>query len=309
MFDFLPPSSPPPVGLEEIEAEQAVRSERRNSVRAEDLLEKAIEGKKEEQRETKAGTVGRREGNKLKKKASVMSLRFGKKDGKRERVDQRASNESQTNGNPSKATNGETRPKDSTEQASDQRRSTTSTQSPKKPQTPIPAFNEWSAIKLLEQYDPDDLTTSSQPWAYIGDYMVEVKLGTSITDEISKYDAKLRREEGSLSTPSTPLTPGTPGLGISGAGSGAGTAENSPVISQRELRRKSRRAGWFEKLRDALQKEEEVGWHVVVCGDEERAFEIPEEEMDGMDLASPVKSPRSGTMSRMFWRKKGQGVE
>jgi hypothetical protein len=114
-----------------------------------------------------------------------------------------------------------------------------------------PSFNDWSAVKLLEQYDLDYLEAISQPYAYVGDYMLEVSLGVSLTEEMAKYEAKIKVEEGPLS----PASPGTPGEGM----------------SAREFRRKSRRLGWLEKLRDGLQKGADIGWFVVVVGDEERA--------------------------------------
>jgi hypothetical protein len=124
-----------------------------------------------------------------------------------------------------------------------------------------PSFNDWSVVKLVEQYDPMDMYSTSQPYAYVADYMVEVTLGASLSDEINKYEAKVRKEEG-------PLDPS----GSAGYPDMLGTAGDlaSPGFSARDLRRKSRRLGWFEKLRDELQKGVDIGWYVVVCGDEER---------------------------------------
>jgi hypothetical protein len=156
------------------------------------------------------------------------------------------------------------------------------------------SFNDWSAIKLLEQYDPNDLEAVSQPYAYVGDYMVEVELGVSLNEEIAKYEARIKAEEGPLSPGST-----TPPEGM----------------SARDIRRKSKRLGWFEKLRDGLQKGADIGWYVVVVGDEERA--APESygrgslsTASGEELLPPPpipalrKVPSSAKLRGFFSRKK-----
>ncbi|KAE8445242.1 hypothetical protein EG329_013614 [Mollisiaceae sp. DMI_Dod_QoI] len=158
-----------------------------------------------------------------------------------------------------------------------------------------PKFNEWSVVKLLEQYDPEDMQTASQPYAYVGDYMVEVRLGVSLDEEILKYEADQKAEEAIVSMPATPKTPGTPGW------NGGGLL--SPSLSAREARRRSRRLGWLEKLRDALQKGADIGWFVVVCGDEERTVlstmepNISEEESEE---EIQTRTPRSAGLRGMF---------
>jgi exonuclease III len=72
-------------------------------------------------------------------------------------------------------------------------------------------------------------------------------------------------------------------------------------LSARDIRRISRRLGWFEKLRDGLQKGADIGWFVVVCGDEERAspeIEIgtTSEDTEEEDL----KTPRSAGLRSFF---------
>ncbi|TVY31573.1 hypothetical protein LOCC1_G008591 [Lachnellula occidentalis] len=150
-----------------------------------------------------------------------------------------------------------------------------------------PAFNDWSAVKLLEQYDPEDMYATSQPHAYVGDYMVEVSLGVSVTEEMAKYEARVKGEEEELSSANV----GTPGDGM----------------SARDFRRKSRRLGWLEKLKDGLQKDGEIGWFVVVVGDEERA--VPDESRGGsVSTASEepyVRSPpRTAKLKGFFGRRK-----
>jgi hypothetical protein len=97
----------------------------------------------------------------------------------------------------------------------------------------------WSAIKLLEEYDPNDLTAVSRPYAYVADYAVRIDLSCSIIDEIAKYEQKQ-------------LQSAHPAVSISSG--------ESPSESQ----------GWFEDLRDQLQHGEEIRWYVVVNNDEVR---------------------------------------
>jgi hypothetical protein len=151
-----------------------------------------------------------------------------------------------------------------------------------------PSFNEWSVVKLVEQYNPDDMDTKSQPWAYVADHLVEVTLGVSIAEEMKRYEDKLKAEE---EIPDGPENGG---------------------ISAREARRKSRRVGWFEKLREGLQSDEPAGWHVVFCGDEERWFPPAEvlDEMDSQDdEEDPPVVPRDTGLRGFFKRRMTQGDE
>ncbi|EPE31422.1 hypothetical protein GLAREA_12725 [Glarea lozoyensis ATCC 20868] len=146
-------------------------------------------------------------------------------------------------------------------------------------------FNSWSVVKILEQYDPEDLTSASQPYAYLSDYILPVTLGISIAEEINKYEAVQRAEEIAIADP----------------------AEG---VSERETRRRSRRLGWFEKLRDEVGKGAEIGWFVVVCGDEERDFGNLEESAseDGEVPTETVKSPRSAGLRGFFGRREKKVV-
>lgn len=132
-------------------------------------------------------------------------------------------------------------------------------------------------MKLLEQYDPSDLSNQaiSQPYAYVADHMLEIKLGVSISEEMSLYDAKARAESVDLGAENAPFSVPTSPTSAHGSGSSSG---NGTVLSARELRRRMSRLGWFDKLRDNLQVDGEIGWFVVVCGDEDRA--APEEDME-----------------------------
>lgn len=204
--------------------------------------------------------------------------------------------------NLSKGTNGHKASTSSSEK-NNRSGSTPSTQISASEGKKEPKFNEWSVVKLLEQYDPDDLRTASQPFAYVADYMVEVKLGASLNEEMLKYEADQKVEEAMVKAPAPPGTP-TPGPNGNGG-------LLSPSLSVREARRRSRRIGWFEKLRDGLQKGADIGWFVVVCGDEDRVFpakepDISEEDEDydeEEEEEKPMKTPRSAGLRGMFHRK------
>jgi hypothetical protein len=118
-------------------------------------------------------------------------------------------------------------------------------------------FNMWSVVKLLEQYDPEDQETVSQPYAYVADYVVNVTLAASITEEMAKYEAKMKEEQAALSGTASPVD-------------GTLDGTKSPVGSL-EQERRAKRFNWIEKMKGTLQPDAEVGWFVVVCGDEERA--------------------------------------
>lgn len=166
------------------------------------------------------------------------------------------------------------------------------------PRKPV-AFNDWSAVKLLEQYDPDDLTVVSQPYAYVADHMIEVKLAASMTEEIKKYEAKLKADDPSAYT-NGGSTPGTPGTMNSES---KGELPNNPSMSPRQQKRRSRRLGWLEKLRDGLEKDSEVGWFIVVCGDEERAIEnLTSPSQLSLSLSDPERPVTRGGLRGMFQR-------
>ena len=168
----------------------------------------------------------------------------------------------------------------------------------------IPIFNDWSVVKLVEAYDPTDLQSSTQKYAYVADHLVEVTLSVSISEQIAIYENKLREAEGILSstTPSSPGTPGMAGAGASGELNREGLGLSG--MSARELRRKSRRLGWFEKLRDGLEKGADIGWFVVVCGDEERASPSLVRDTEDEEEEEPLKTPRSAGLKGFFGRRK-----
>jgi hypothetical protein len=167
-------------------------------------------------------------------------------------------------------------------------------------------FNNWSAVKLLEQYDPEDLSAGSQPYAYVADYMVPVDLSVDVTKEIERYDMRMREERGELDRGESPVWGRNESVRLSTVGplSPISPGEEDGVLGQkmslREMRRKSKRLGWFEKLRDSLQKGGDIGWYIVVCGDEERNEGLEEDLDDYYEVEE--KMPRSAGIRGFFRR-------
>ncbi|KAF4423975.1 hypothetical protein CGCF415_v000460 [Colletotrichum fructicola] len=108
--------------------------------------------------------------------------------------------------------------------------------------------NSWSAVKLLEEYDPTDLSYVSRPYAYVADHVVRIDLSNSIAEEIMRYEERLGETKAMASTPS------------------------DEFYKAKKGSTSGKKAGWFEKLRDQLQRGEDIRWYVVVCGDEVRDF-------------------------------------
>ncbi|KUI68571.1 hypothetical protein VM1G_04189 [Cytospora mali] len=103
---------------------------------------------------------------------------------------------------------------------------------------------DWSPVKLLEEYDPNNLEEVSRPYAYVADYVQRIDSSCSVAEEIAKYEQQVHFE---------------PDPAIKGPKGGWDT---------------SKRPGWLGQLRDQLQRDEEIKWYVVVNGDEERAWPV-----------------------------------
>ncbi|KAK3318407.1 hypothetical protein B0H66DRAFT_236454 [Apodospora peruviana] len=112
---------------------------------------------------------------------------------------------------------------------------------------------DWSVVKLVEEYDPMNLDEVSRPHAYVADYVVRVDLSVSIADEIQRYEERLR--SGGVDGRDNPaMAPGQP----------------SDEANRKKSSSTSKKQGWLEKLRDQLQRGEDIRWYVVVNGDEVR---------------------------------------
>lgn len=105
---------------------------------------------------------------------------------------------------------------------------------------------DWSPVKLLEEYDPNNLKEVSRPYAYVADYVQRIDSSCSIVEEIVKYEQQVRDNP------------------------------NPEVAGQcsRKVLNGERGTGWFEQLRYQLQRDEEIRWYVVVNGDEERDWPV-----------------------------------
>lgn len=161
----------------------------------------------------------------------------------------------------------------------------------------LKGFNATNVIKVLEQYSEQEYSTS-QPYAYIGDYIQPIMLSADILDEIAQYDKRQLEERLRLEEDAKELTSasgdvassqmnggkwrrGPPvSLQVIGNLNGGSTA---PVrrVSVSKLRRLQYQQNWIAQLRDKLQPHAELKWYVVVVDDEVRAMD---------DYAEPLVS-------------------
>ena len=104
----------------------------------------------------------------------------------------------------------------------------------------LTGFNKWSAVKVLEQYSEKSLVVS-QPYAYIGDYILPITLSADIPAEMAAYDQrqiearqKLERDAEEAAAATSPTNGDS-----NGNGAGAENGENAekkrrgPPVSMR----------------------------------------------------------------------------
>lgn len=127
---------------------------------------------------------------------------------------------------------------------------------------------DWSVVKVLEEYDPLNLTEVSRPYVYVADYVVQVDLSVSIVEEMQRYEERIRADRDPAMT---------------GHGSDETGRKKNP-----------KRQGWFEKLRDQLQRGEDIRWYVVVNGDEIREWpdEPPERRPEPLRRPTPTREQK-----------------
>ncbi|KAM0283088.1 hypothetical protein ACHAQH_002691 [Verticillium albo-atrum] len=153
-----------------------------------------------------------------------------------------------------------------------------------KPPPPVPPeeddvlLNTWSVVKLLEEYDPTDLTSVSRPYAFVADHIVRVDLSVSVVEEMAGYEERMGRESGANRA----------------MAAGSSDDYNNGKAAHKKGATSGKKAGWLEKLRDQLQKGEDIRWYVVVCGDEERAvceelLEAPREQLEPRHVAELIR--------------------
>ncbi|RSM01694.1 hypothetical protein CEP52_008428 [Fusarium oligoseptatum] len=57
-------------------------------------------------------------------------------------------------------------------------------------------MHSWSAVKLLEEYDPEETVTPCRPYAYVADHVVRIDLSADVAGEMAKYYEKMAGEDG-----------------------------------------------------------------------------------------------------------------
>lgn len=48
-------------------------------------------------------------------------------------------------------------------------------------------MHQWTPLKLLEEYDPEETTSHTSPYAYVADYAVRIDLSGDIAEEMARY--------------------------------------------------------------------------------------------------------------------------
>jgi hypothetical protein len=48
-------------------------------------------------------------------------------------------------------------------------------------------MHAWSAVKLLEEYDPEDLRVPSRPYAFVADFVTRIELHADVEEEMARY--------------------------------------------------------------------------------------------------------------------------
>ncbi|KAJ2905493.1 uncharacterized protein MKZ38_005369 [Zalerion maritima] len=115
--------------------------------------------------------------------------------------------------------------------------------------------NGWSVVQLLEEYSPSSSQLESMPsqeYCYVSDYVVKLDLSVGVVEQMARYEERQRAGDGAMKRDG----PSDETRGRASSGGGADGSRNSK--------------GWFEKLRDQLQRGEDIKWYVVICEDEER---------------------------------------
>ncbi|KAH7238856.1 hypothetical protein BKA59DRAFT_262608 [Fusarium tricinctum] len=57
-------------------------------------------------------------------------------------------------------------------------------------------MHSWSPVKLLEEYDVDDMATACRPYAYVADHAVRIDLSVDVAGQMAKYYEKMAGDDG-----------------------------------------------------------------------------------------------------------------
>ncbi|KAG5663098.1 hypothetical protein KAF25_001034 [Fusarium avenaceum] len=57
-------------------------------------------------------------------------------------------------------------------------------------------MHSWSPVRLLEEYDVDDMATACRPYAYVADHAVRIDLSVDVAGQMAKYYEKMAGDDG-----------------------------------------------------------------------------------------------------------------
>jgi hypothetical protein len=57
-------------------------------------------------------------------------------------------------------------------------------------------MHSWSPVRLLEEYDVDDMVTACRPYAYVADHVVRIDLSVDVAGQMAKYYEKMAGDDG-----------------------------------------------------------------------------------------------------------------
>ena len=135
-------------------------------------------------------------------------------------------------------------------------------------------------LTLLEQYDPDDVTSDSavsQPWAFVGDKVVTLAGnvdGTTLSSASGAREANVAKRSASMGEGGRPLS----GVESSARAGGPDLSVNMDEVVAEGPGLTAKAWEALADLRDKIAQGEKIGWWVVYNGDPERAYDGDEEE-------------------------------
>ncbi|KAF5666048.1 nicotinamide mononucleotide permease [Fusarium heterosporum] len=57
-------------------------------------------------------------------------------------------------------------------------------------------MHSWSPVRLLEEYDVDDMVTACRPYAYVADHVIRIDLSADVAGQMAKYYQQMAGEDG-----------------------------------------------------------------------------------------------------------------